>query len=246
MKKYFITGVSGGLGFELMKELVARGEFVYGVSRNNIPEDQILTENKNKWIWRFCDVTKDDEVQETVAHQKSIGFLPDVVILNAGRHNRDKEEFDLVSYQQLYDVNCRGALKWVEAYLKTFEEKNSGHFVYISSLASLYAFPYRANYSSSKAYTSMVFECLRKKYSNTKLDFSIFYLGIIQTGMSAKIPVPNFLKLSVSKAAQIILATLPKGGKSLRFPLRSLFLEWVLDTIPITLLLRLVNKKYQR
>lgn len=246
MKKYFITGVSGGLGFELMKQLIVQGEFVYGVSRNDIPEDQAFTENKNNWIWHSCDVTLDDEIQKTLAHQKSIDFLPDVVILNAGRHNSDSEKFDVDGYQQLYAVNCRGALKWVQAYLKTFEEKNSGHFVYISSLASFYSLPFRANYSASKAYTSMVFECLRKRYFNTKLNFSVFYPGIIKTEMSDKTPVPNFIKLPVSKAAKIILANLPKGGRSLSFPLRSIIFEWVLDTIPTPILLRLINKKYQR
>jgi len=225
-----------------MKQLVARGEFVYGVSRNEIPKDQTLTENKNKWVWHSCDVTLDEEIQKTLAHQKSIDFLPDVVILNAGGHNRDKEEFDVDSYQQLYEVNCRGALRWVQAYLKIFEEKNSGHFVYISSLASFYSFPFRANYSASKTYTSMVFECLRKRYFNTKLGFSVFYAGIIKTEMSDQTIVPNFLKLPVSKAAKIILATLPKGGRSVSFPLRSLILEWVLSITPNSILLRLLNK----
>ena len=229
-----------------MKQLVARGEFVYGISRNNIPEDQVLTENENKWIWHSCDVTLDDDIKKTLEHQSSIDFLPDVVILNAGGHNRDEREFDVNGYQQLYQVNCRGALVWVQAYLKIFEENNSGHFVYISSLASFYSFPFRANYSASKAYTSMIFECLRKRYFNTKLNFSVFYPGLLKTDMSNQTPVPNFLKFPVTKAAKIILATLPKGDRSVRFPLRSLILEWVLAAIPNPILLRLVNKKYQR
>ena len=246
MKKYFITGVSGGLGLELMKQLVAQGEFVYGVSRNNIPEDKALIESKDKWVWHYCDIALDDEIQKTLAHQKSIDFLPDVVILNAGEFKWDEAEFDLDGYQQLYKVNCRGALRWVQTYLKIFEEKNSGHFVYISSLASCYPFPFQANYSASKAYTSMVFECLRKRYVNTKLHFSVFYPGIIKTEMSEQTSVPNFLKLPVSKAAKLILTTIPKGGRSVCFPLRSLLFKWLQVFIPSPILLSLANKKYQR
>ena len=51
MKKYFITGVSGGLGLELMKQLVARGDFVYGVSRKEVPKDPALVASKDKWVW---------------------------------------------------------------------------------------------------------------------------------------------------------------------------------------------------
>ena len=172
-----------------------------------------------------------------------MGFLPDVVILNAGAHSRDPEEFELGAYQKLFQVNCLGALKWVQAYLKTFEKRGSGHFVYVSSLAVFYPFPLRANYSTTKAYTSMVFECLRKRYCAAGLSFSVFYPGIIETEMSAQAPVPGFFKLPVSKAARKILDTLPKGSQSVRFPLRAILLEWALAIVPDRILLCLMNRK---
>ena len=244
MKNYFITGVSGGLGLELMKQLVERGDFVYGVSRTEVPEDPALIASSDKWIWRSCDVTEDDEIMQTIEHQKSVDFLPDIVILNSGAHSRDEDRFELEAYQKLFQVNCFGALKWVQAYLKSFEERGYGHFVYVSSLSSLYPFPFRANYSAAKAYTSMVFECFKKKYCSSGIDFSVFYPGIIETEMSAQAPVPRFFKFPVSKAARKILDTLPKGSQSVRFPLRAIFLEWVLAVAPDRLILGLLDKKH--
>jgi len=244
MTKFFITGVSCGLGLELMKQVVAHGGFVYGVSRREMPEDPILTEFTEKWIWRACDVTQDDEIRQAIEHQKSIGFLPDVVVLNAGTHSRDGKDFGLDKYQRLFQVNCLGALKWVQSYLRPFEERGRGHFVYISSLASLYPFPRRANYSASKAYTSFVFECFKKRYCPGEVQFSVFYLGFIETEMSSQAPVPGFFRIPVSKAAKKILDALPKGSRSVRFPLRGVFLEWVLSVVPDRFLLKLVNKKY--
>jgi short-subunit dehydrogenase len=244
MKKYFITGVSGGLGLELMKQLVSRGDFVYGVSRKKVLDDPVLRASKDKWVWRHCDVTQNNEILHTIEHQQSINFFPDVVILNAGASSRDDEEFLLNKYQELFQVNCFGALKWVEEYLKEFKKVNSGHFVYISSLANFYPFPIRANYSATKAYTSMVFECLKKKYILTGIKFSVFYPGLIETEMSSTAPVPGFFKFPVEKAARKILDTLPKGSQSVRFPLRSIFLEWMLAIIPDRFLLSLLDKKY--
>mgnify|MGYP006434292599 CR=1 FL=1 len=244
MKKYFITGVSGGLGLELMKQLVARGDFVYGVSRKKVLEDPVLNASKENWIWKHCDVTQSNEILNTIEHQQSINFLPDIVILNAGVSSRDGEEFLLDKYQELFQVNCFGALRWVEEYLKEFEKGNNGHFVYISSLANFYPFPLRANYSATKAYTSMVFECLKKKYFLAGTEFSIFYPGLIETEMSSTAPVPGFFKFPVAKAAKKILDTLPKGSQSVRFPLRSIFLEWALATIPDRFLLSLLSQKY--
>ena len=244
MTKFFITGVSGGLGLELMKQVVASGDFVYGVSRKEMPEDSVLTDFRAKWIWRTCDVTRDNEIRQTIEHQKSIGFLPDVVILNAGTYSRDGMNFTLDQYQSLFQVNCLGALQWVQSYLNPFKDRGSGHFVYISSLASLYPFPKRANYSASKAYTSLIFECFKKRYCSGGTEFSVFYPGIIETEMSSQAPVPSFFRLSASKAAEKILGTLPKGSRSVRFPLRTVFLEWVLSVIPDRFLLKLVEKKY--
>ena len=93
MKNYFITGVSGGLGLELTKQLVARGDFVYGVSRKKILEDPFLNLSKDKWVWQHCDVTQRKEILNIIGHQHSINFLPDVVILNAGVISRDDNEF---------------------------------------------------------------------------------------------------------------------------------------------------------
>jgi short-subunit dehydrogenase len=243
MQNYFITGVSGGLGLELLKQLVARGDFVYGVSRTEVPEDPVLTASSDKWIWRSCDVRQDDEIMQTFEHQKSVNFLPDVVILNSGAHSQDEESFVLDAYQKLFQVNCFGALKWVQIYLKSFKERDCGHFVYVSSLSSLYPFPFRANYSATKAYTSMIFECFKKKYCSSGIDFSVFYPGIIETEMSAQAPVPRFFKFPVFKAARKILDTLPKGSQSVRFPLRAIFLEWVLAVVPDRLILGLLYKK---
>lgn len=243
MKKYFITGVSRGLGLELMRQLVARGDFVYSVSRTEPPNDPVLKAFDENWIWRSCDLMQSIDIKQIFEHQKSIQFLPDVVILNAGAFSRDEDEFLLEKYLDLLKVNSLGALTWVQSYLKDFEKRDSGHFVYISSLSSIYPFPMRANYSASKTYASMVFECLRKRYVATGLDFSVFYLGVIETEMSAGAPISDFFKFPVSKAAKKILGALPKGSQSISFPLRFIILEWVLAILPGRFILGLISQK---
>jgi hypothetical protein len=77
------------------------GDFVYGVSRMEIPKDVILNGFKDKWIWRSCDVSQNDEILQTIEHQESINFLPDVVILNAGVFCLDKDESRQVIFYPL-------------------------------------------------------------------------------------------------------------------------------------------------
>ena len=248
MKKYFITGVSEGLGLELMKKLVARGDFVYGVSRKKIPEDPMLKTSKDRWVWRSCDVTQDIEIMQTIEHQQSLKFLPDIVILNAGVYGLDREEFRWIDYQELFKVNCEGALKWVEHYLPLFNERRRGHFVYISSLSvkflslSSNALRVESMYAASKAYPSMVFQCLKERYSSTEIRFTRVFPGLMKTAMSSNVRVPGILFCSVSKAAKKILRFIDSGGGDLSFPRWRLLVQPLVALFPRKVLARLKGK----
>ena len=241
MKKYFITGVSRGLGLELMKQLVARGDFVYGVSRMEIPEDLTLNGSKEKWIWRSCDVAQDDEILQTIEHQKSINFLPDIVILNAGFFCLDKDELRWVDYQKLFKVNCEGALKWVEYYLPRFNARKGGHFVYISSLSAKFPSPLRSMYSASKAYTSTVFQGLKENYGSTEIRFTRVFPGLIKTAMSSDFKLPGVFIYSVSKAAKKILSFIDSGGGDLYFPYLRVLFQPLVALIPVKILVKLMK-----
>jgi short-subunit dehydrogenase len=242
MKKYFVTGVSRGLGLELMKQLVARGDFVYGVSRKEIAEDPVLTASKDKWIWRACDVTRDDEILQTIEHQKSVDFLPDVVILNAGVFCLDGDEFFWVDYQKMFKVNCEGALRWVEYYLPEFKERREGHFVYISSLSAKFSSPLRAMYSASKAYTSMVFKYLKWSYASTGIRFTQVFPGLIKTAMSSDFKMSGIFSCSASKAAEKILRRIDSGGRDLYFPCLRILIQPLVALIPVRIFEKLMKK----
>jgi short-subunit dehydrogenase len=242
MRKFFITGVSSGLGLELMKQLVARGDFVYGVSRKEIPEDSVLTASKDKWIWRSCDVTRENEILATIEHQKSLGFLPDIVILNAGIFRLDDDEFVWTDYQKIFKVNCEGSLKWVECYLPEFKERQRGHFVYISSLSAKLSSPLRSMYAASKAYTSMVFGYLKKNYASTGIRFTQVFPGLIKTPMSADLKVSEIFSCSVSKASEKILRSIDSGKRDLYFPYLRILIQPLIILIPIKTLSKLLNR----
>ena len=243
MRKFFITGVSSGLGLELMKQLVARGDFVYGVSRKQIPEDPILTAANDKWIWRPCDVTRDDETLKTIEHQKSLNFLPDVVILNAGIFCLDGDEFCWADYQKVFKVNCEGSLKWVEYYLPEFKERQRGHFVYISSLSAKFSSPLRSMYAASKAYTSTVFKYLKVSYASTGIRFTQIFPGLIKTAMSADFKFSGIFSYSVSKAAKKILRCIDSGRGDLYFPYFRILIQPLVMLVPTKILGQLLNKK---
>jgi short-subunit dehydrogenase len=247
MKKIFITGVSSGLGFELCKQLLAQGNIVYGVSRREVLAQEISDESfSGKFIWQPCDVTRFDDIQRIIEHQRSIGFSPDVVILNSGAHFNEDNDFVYEDYEKLFKVNCAGSLGWVEAYLPEFKNRERGQFVYISSLAACFPFPFRGAYSASKAYTSMVFKCLQKQFAGLGVGFTIIYAGLLDTKMSSKVKVPCFFKYPISKAAEVVLQTVKDGNNCKYSSLRMVFLECFLALLPIGILLKLLGNRLRK
>ena len=247
MKKFFITGVSSGLGLELCRQLLARGDSVYGVSRKEPPPQEYSGEGSGgELIWQPCDVTIFEDIHRIIEHQRSIGFCPDVVILNSGAHHNDTDDFVYEDYESLFKVNCAGALGWVEAYLPGFKNRGSGQFVYISSLAARFPFPFRGAYSASKAYTSLTFKYLQKQFARFGVGFTVIYAGLLDTQMSSRVKIPEFFKYPVSRAAEVVLRAVESGADCKSFPLRAVLLEWVLTLFPNSILIRLLEARLQK
>jgi len=247
VKNFFITGVSSGLGLELCKQLLRRGDYVYGVSRKKPLLQEYLDKGSgDKLIWQYCDVTKFEDINRIIEHQSSIGFYPDVVILNSGVHFNEGGDFIYEDYEKLFKVNCAGALRWVEAFLPVFKNRNSGNFIYISSLAATFPFPFRGSYSSSKVYTSMAFKCLQKQFVNFGINFTVIHAGLLDTKMTSGTKIPQFLKYPVSKGAEIVLQAIESRVSCKYFPLRAVLLEWFLMLLPNRVLFQLLGESLQQ
>lgn len=227
---FFITGVSQGLGAALTRRLLSKGHTVYGISRH--PPAEGVARPGESFIWQPCDITQPAAISKIIAHQASTGFVPDIVVLNAGMHQRDPEPFSFSACDKLYQANCRGSLVWVEHYLPAFLARRNGHFVLISSLSSLFAFPFRAAYSASKSYTSAAFACLRRSYSLRNIFFTVVYAGLMDTPMAAQAVVPSFFKYSPEAAARIIERAIRRRRSVAMFPFRGIWLELALRLLP--------------
>jgi short-subunit dehydrogenase len=240
-KKYFITGVSDGLGKELCKNLLLKGNIAYGISRR---ECNMGGEFKDSFIWKHCDISNPSEIQEIIEHQNSIGFIPDVVILNAGIYKKEGQDFIFDDYMNHFKVNAEGALRWIEFYLPIFKKRNSGHFVYISTLSAIFPYPYRAAYAASKRYVCTVFSSLNKQYSDNNIIFTTIYPGLLDTKMSAGIKAPSFLKYNISKAADKVIKAISKKKSVYFFPIFNLFRSIILYyLVPDKLLLKLITER---
>lgn len=184
--KVFITGVSEGIGRELVKQLIKNGHSVWGVARR---EDflQTLEEEvgKSRFFYTVCDVSSEKDVKDTMRRVKNRSFIPDVVILNAVVFVEDTQpQYNNLFMSRTFAINLFGALTWVEKFLPEFHTLGRGHFIAISSTSAFRPDPNSVSLPASKAALSMAFRSLRLRYQAEKVIFSTIHFGPVATSIS--------------------------------------------------------------
>ncbi len=165
MKKILVTGASSGIGAACAKHLAGEGHDLVLMARRedrlqSLKED--IVNSGGKAHVYLCDVTDFSKVKSSVDHIVSdVGGI-DVVVNNAGlmplsflKNGKVEEGARMV------DVNIKGVMHLTYAVLPHMLEKNSGHFINISSVASKIVMAGGAIYSGTKFFVRAFTEGLR-------------------------------------------------------------------------------------
>ena len=217
--KIFITGISSGIGKILTANLIMAGHEVWGVARRKEALEELETTlHSEKLHASTCDIENLAEMQDVAKEMRNEGFIPDVIVLNAGVHLKNPlNTFDFELYQKSLDINLRGALFWVAEFLQDFLKRNSGQFVAISSTSAFRHGYGGISYSASKAALALTFRRLRIHFAKSGIKFSTIYFGPIDTELWRG-PRVRFLVPSASRAARYIIKIFEKNGGEYYFP----------------------------
>lgn len=178
----FITGISSGVGRELARQLLFDGHAVWGIARRGEELASFAAEMATERLrTTVCDVQDHDVARAVVQTMRDTGWLPDVVVLNAGIYVSDVHDtFDFDAHRTSFGVNLDGALFWVAEFLSDFLARGSGTFIAISSTAAFRPSG-SASYSASKSALSMAFRQLRLSFTDRGVVFSTVHFGPIAT-----------------------------------------------------------------
>jgi NAD(P)-dependent dehydrogenase (short-subunit alcohol dehydrogenase family) len=148
---WFITGTSRGFGREWASAALRRGDRVAGTARDPGTLDDLVQEHGDALLPMELDVTDREAVFEAVrrAHEH-FGRL-DVVVNNAGYGQFGMvEELSEQEAREQIETNLFGALWVTQAALPFLREQRSGHFLQVSSIGGISAFPGIGMYHASK------------------------------------------------------------------------------------------------
>ncbi len=181
-KQVIITGVSRGIGLEMVQIFSALGHKVLALSRNIKPIKEL---NLPQVAAVSCDITKEEDLAKVNSYLKENFQKVDILINNAGTIvNKPFGEITREEFYQVYNTNVFGVVELMKIVLPGMEKK--GHIVNISSMGGVQGsvkFPGLSAYSSSKAALITLTELLAEEYKETGPSLNALALGAVQTEM---------------------------------------------------------------
>ena len=171
-----ITGGTSGIGLETVRQMAQKGYTVYEFSRRPAGGPGHMP----------VDVTDDGAVKAAVEAVMAREGRIDVLINNAGFGISGAMEFtDPADAHRLMEVNLFGMDNLIRAVLPHMRRAGRGRIVNISSVAGVYAIPFQAWYSISKASVRALTMALANEVAPYGVQVTCVLPGDIRTGFTA-------------------------------------------------------------
>ena len=150
-RTWLITGVSSGFGYEISRQLLARGERVVGTVRDRAKTAALQEKYPDTFDCELLDVTDVPAIHRLVgAAFEKYGRI-DVVVSNAGYGLFGAaEELSDAEIDHIIATNLTGSIQLIRSALPYLRRQGGGRVVQISTYGGQVAFPGNAMYHATK------------------------------------------------------------------------------------------------
>ena len=177
MKRVFLTGASSGIGRAIAHALLARGDEVWGTSRNleRIPK-------MPGWHGVRLDLADPLSIEEAFnAAVTEAGYF-DVLINNAGAgHFGPAELLPPETIASQFQILVFGQIQLMELALHQMQARGEGLIVNVTSLASRLPVPFMAAYNAAKAALASFTMSIQLELGNSRVHVVDLQPGDIRT-----------------------------------------------------------------
>ncbi|GAB2603169.1 SDR family NAD(P)-dependent oxidoreductase [Pseudactinotalea suaedae] len=180
---WFITGTSRGLGLELVRQVLQRGDNVAATTRSVERLTAALTGSDTSRLLPFeVDLADERQVSAAVEEVTNRFGALDVVVNNAGYgFLAAVEEVTDAEARTMFDVQVFGVWNVLRAVLPGLRAAGSGHIINISSILGLTAFPGWGLYSAGKFALEGLTESLAAEVADMGIDVTLIEPGYMRT-----------------------------------------------------------------
>jgi len=164
MKKVFLTGASSGIGFAIAQALAARGDEVWGTSRD--PARLRLSGLHPLQL----DLGDSNSIEAAFKRALSEAGHFDVVINNAGSgHFGPAENLSDADVEKQFHVLVFGHLQVMRLAIGAMRTRGEGLIINVTSLASRLPVPFMAAYNAAKAAMAAFTMSIQLELPNSKV-----------------------------------------------------------------------------
>jgi NAD(P)-dependent dehydrogenase (short-subunit alcohol dehydrogenase family) len=191
-KKILVTGASKGIGYAVALDLLKLGAEVYGFSRSEIKDQEILTFNNFHYIQG--DMTSEEDRKKLL--EKSPEFY-DGVFLNAGASG-SISPFHMVSENDLrniFELNFFSPYLLLQDLYKNKKLKANSSIVLSSAIAAFVSTAATSPYSGSKGAVNAAFRGISADLARRKIRVNFVAFGYVDTDLLKANNVPEATKL---------------------------------------------------
>jgi NAD(P)-dependent dehydrogenase (short-subunit alcohol dehydrogenase family) len=150
-RKWLITGVSSGFGYEMTKQLLAKGDTVVGTVRDTKKVEELIRQYPDTFDCQLLDVTDVPAVHKTVDAAFAKHGKIDVVVSNAGYGLFGAaEELTDAEVDHIIATNLTGSIALIRSALPYMRKQESGNIIQISSYGGQVAFAANSMYHATK------------------------------------------------------------------------------------------------
>ncbi|MFI5142501.1 MAG: SDR family NAD(P)-dependent oxidoreductase [Thermoanaerobaculales bacterium] len=223
-KVVMITGASSGIGAALGREFAARGATVALAARRADRLQalaDVITASSGKAAPFTCDVTRDGDIERTVAAVvERFGHL-DIAVANAGFGVVGAfGALTLDDYRRQFETNVFGLLRTSYAVVPELK-RNRGVLVLLGSVTGYLAAPRASPYAMSKFAVRAFADSVRAELTSDGVAVVLISPGFVDSEIrrvdnrgrfhaNAPEPIPNWLRMPTERAARTIVGAVAR------------------------------------
>jgi short-subunit dehydrogenase len=187
-KQIIVTGAGGGLGRELVLDLLSKGARIIAIDINQPALNETIKkagDNNPNVVGYLLNITDKKAVEELAIEIINKYGAIDGLINNAGIIQPFVKLNDL-SYdviERMFNVNFLGTLYLTKALLPHFLSRPDAHIVNVASMGGFLPVPGQTIYCASKAAVKLMTEGLSAELSETNVRVSIVFPGAMNTNI---------------------------------------------------------------
>ena len=186
-----VTGAASGIGKAVCEKLGKSGATIVMLDFNASLLERTAAKLKSEGVPTdsyLVDISKEDEVSETISQINSQYGKIDILVNSAGivgPTSTNITEYSTEDFQKVYNINLLGSFLICKHTLPVMKQKGFGKILLVASMAGKEGNPGMIGYSTTKAGVIGMVKALGKEYAQAGISINGLAPAVIKTEMNA-------------------------------------------------------------